>query len=436
MDDEPLDEFYRPAGATSRPRSKNTQPLDAEDFRGGAAGPRDPDDDTEEQPFLRSRRRVAVRQSILPRTRLGRIALGCGVVLGIAAIIVLAIAIRNFLDHDPRFRIDSASNIQIVGNSEVTRPELLAVFGSDIGRNLFFIPLATRRAGLERLPWVEHATIMRLLPNQLRIAVIERVPIAFVRVGNQIDLLDHDGVVLSMPASAMAAHHYSFPVVSGIAPGDPLSAREPRMRLYQRFLADLDSSGERISEQLSEVDISDPEDVKALMPAQGSDLLLHFGDQDFLARFRAYQAHRDEWRQQYPHLASIDLRDAPQVVLGMQKGYSDTAAAPDATAPDAPSPAATAKPATPHPAASAGKPAAPKSAPPVNTASTVNAASSVKAAAPQKTTVAQRSAPPKYVPAPRPAAVKAAINAARLRQQRAHAAAHAVHHPATRQVQP
>ena len=131
---------------------------------------------------------------------------------------------------------------------------------------------------------------------------MERTPVAFVRQGNTIGLVDAQGVLLHLSAAAMAAKHYSFPVVSGIAATDPLPVRAARMRLYQQFVNDLDSGGSKVSSQLSEVDISDPEDVWALLPAQGNDIQVHFGDSDFLARYRSYQQHLPEWRQQYPHL--------------------------------------------------------------------------------------------------------------------------------------
>jgi cell division protein FtsQ len=306
-EDQPLDQFYRPVAAP-KPRPERPLPNEGQE------------EVQEEEAFLRSRRRVPVRKGILPKTRMGRIALAAGSLTSIAVLILIAIAVRNFLDHDPRFRIETSSSIQVLGNSQVTRPELLAVFGSDIGRNLFFVPLSDRRAALENLPWVQHATVMRLLPNQLRVAVVERTPIAFVRTGNDVGLLDANGVILEMPPAMIAAKHYSFPVVTGIESRDPLSTRAARMHIYQRFVAELDAGGEKISEQLSEVDLSDPEDVRAVVPAEGSDILLHLGDQDFLPRFHSYQAHLAEWRQQYPRLASVDLRYDRQVVLEMQKG--------------------------------------------------------------------------------------------------------------------
>ena len=277
-------------------------------------------DDEDDEPFLRSRRRVVVRRGFLPRGRWGRIGFGAGAVALIGGLAWLGLAVRSFAAHDPRFRIDSSENIQILGNSEVTQAELLSVFGGDMGRNVFFVPLRERRTELERLAWVETATVMRLLPNQLRVSVTERSPVAFVRTGNEIGLVDHDGVLLTMDPKTMASRRYSFPVVTGIDAGDPQSTREARMKIYLRFIAELDSSGEKLSSQLSEVDLSDPEDVRALVPSEGSDLLLHLGDTDFLNRWHNYQQHLAEWKTQYPRLASIDLRYERQVVLEMQKG--------------------------------------------------------------------------------------------------------------------
>ena len=333
-DPDDIDEaFLRPASA-SRSRSGRDGAADRLTEKAvdsvGDTGPTARD----EQPFLRTRRRPPVRQGLLPawaRTRWGRVALLLAALTVAGGVVWTVLAIRNFLDNDPRFRIDTAASIQTVGNSQLTRDDLLSVFGADIGRNVFFIPLATRRLELERIPWVEHATVMRILPNQLRVAVRERTPIAFVRIGDRIELVDADGVILSMPPAMIAARHFSFPVVTGINPTDPLSVRTPRMHLYQRFIADIDSEGQKISSDLSEIDLSDPEDVRATLPAGSTDMLLHFGDEKFLARYHTYQQHLAEWQQQYPHLASVDLRYDTQVVLKMADGHAaDTGSAPAA----------------------------------------------------------------------------------------------------------
>jgi len=171
---------------------------------------------------------------------------------------------------------------------------------------------------------------MRLLPDQIRVNVVERQPVAFTRHGQQIGLVDASGVLLDMPAASMAAHHYSFPVVTGIDPGDPAASRQARMAVYGRLMTELDANNQHFSEQISEIDLTDPEDARVLLPAQGADILAHFGEDHFLERYQRYQAHIAEWRQQYPKLAAVDLRYEHQVVLEMASGVEATQPTADA----------------------------------------------------------------------------------------------------------
>jgi cell division protein FtsQ len=314
-DEEGFDDVFRPH-AVSRPRPPSS-------FQEIGATRSLSEEGDEDMPALRTRRRIPVKRGPLPRGRLGRILVISGVVGAFCAVIAVCMAVDSFFMTDARFRIDSASSIQVLGNSQVTRPELLSVFGGDIGRNIFHVPLAIRRAELEQLPWVDHATVMRLLPNQLRVAVTERVPVAFVRAGNQIGLVDRQGVLLDMPPAMMAAKRYSFPVVTGVTAEQAPDERASRMRLYEEFMGALSSAGNPAVSQLSEVDLSDPEDVRVLLPSAGSDLLVHFGSEDFAARWQRLEQKLPGWRQQYPRLAGVDLRYQRQTVLEMAKPVND-----------------------------------------------------------------------------------------------------------------
>jgi cell division protein FtsQ len=265
-----------------------------------------------------------------PIGALGRVLLGVCLLAVLGGLAASALFLKNCLATDSRFRIAGADHIEAVGLTEVSRARMLPVFGEDIGRNIFFVNLTDRRRQLEEIPWVERATVMRLLPDRIRVQVVERRPVAFVRQGQQIGLVDASGVLLTMPAAMMALHRYSFPVVTGIEAGDPLPARKARMAVYERMLVDLDANGQRLSEQISEIDLTDPEDARVLMPEQGADILAHFGEDRFLERYQRYKAHIAEWRQQYPKLVAVDLRYDRQVVLEMDTGAG--AAGADSTA--------------------------------------------------------------------------------------------------------
>jgi cell division protein FtsQ len=291
-----------------------------------------------------------------PRSRFGQVLLGTAIAAIIAAAVALGIITRSFLKRDPHFRIPGASSIQSSGLSEVNRTEILPVFGEDIGRNIFFVPLSARRKQLEAIPWVQQATVMRFLPNRISVSIVERTPVAFVRQGSQVELADADGVILSMPPAMMAQHHYSFPVVTGIDARDSLAARRTRMAVYQRFIAELDQNHQHLTEQVSEIDLSDPEDLRAVMPEQGSDILAHFGEDHFMQRLGVYKAHIGEWRSRYPKLIGVDLRYNGEIPLEMASDASESGGKPSAVSAEsrpnsAESNAAADKPAAPKPAA-------------------------------------------------------------------------------------
>ena len=285
------------------------------------------------------RKRPSIRLSFsrgLPQSTAGRVALVCGLLAVLGGSIAGLLFVRSYLLRDEHFVVQSSASVQIEGNAHLTRPQLFSVFGEDVERNIFNIPLTQRRAELESLPWVAHATVMRLLPNRVRVSISERTPVAFVRQGKEIGLVDANGVLLDLaspvdpdePSDNANAPPvpYSFPVLTGISAEDPLSTRAARMKIFTGFLKALDSTNEKISARLSEVDLSNPEDVKAVIPDMSRsadhplDILVHFGNDKYLDRYRKYQEHLPEWRAQYPKLASVDMRYERQVVLEMQPG--------------------------------------------------------------------------------------------------------------------
>ena len=274
----------------------------------------------DEPEYVPRRGRLGFRLSGLPRSMSGRIVLGVAVFGLLGAVAVAIAGVRYYLMHDPRFVLASSDDIQIRGAEHLTRDQVLSVFGADLERNIFRVSLGERQADLERLPWVAHADVMRLLPDTIRVQIAERTPVAFVRQGTQIGLVDGSGVLLDMPPDAAGNPHYSFPVLTGLSADETAQARGTRMAVYGQFMRELESAGQHLTDSVSEVDVSDPEDVRALITEGSSDILVHFGQQDFLRRYREFEQHLPEWRQAYPKLASADMRYEGQIVLEMQNG--------------------------------------------------------------------------------------------------------------------
>jgi cell division protein FtsQ len=300
----------------------------------------DPDDaldsrlldlEVEEEPaFLRAQKRVPVRRGPLPRKAANRLKIAL-VVVAIAGVLGgIALMTYRYGANSWRFRLDSSDQFEVAGIRHVSHAQIMEVMGGDIGRNVFFIPLAERKKQLEEIPWVESASVMRLLPNRLQIEIRERTPVAFVQIGSRIALIDGLGVVMDLAAGA--ARKYSFPVIVGIGHSEPLSTRAARMKIYAQLVRDLDSGGSNYSHDLSDVDLSDPEDVKVTIADPNGEVLVHLGSSDYLERFKVYVAHIQEWRQQFQKVRSVDLRYDRQVIVNPDENNPPQRVAPPKSA--------------------------------------------------------------------------------------------------------
>lgn len=270
-------------------------------------------DDDEDSRFLRTEKRVPVRRAALPKKARNLVKLGFIIAGVLMLLCMLGVGAWSYGTQSARFRIESSDNVEVTGVLNAPRAQVMEVAASDIGRNIFAVPLEERRKQLEAIPWVESASVMRLLPNRIAVHIQERTPVAFVQIGQRVSLIDAGGIVMGMGASRQA--RYSFPVVRGITETEPRSSRAAAMRIFNRLVRELDSEGANYSQGLSEVDLSDPENVKVTASDAGGAVTIFLGSSDFLPRFKLYVGHLAEWRQQFPNLQSVDLRYDGQIIV-------------------------------------------------------------------------------------------------------------------------
>ncbi|SRR5579871_659024 len=261
----------------------------------------------EEPQYLRRQKRVEVRKRIDSR----KIARVKTPLLSLAAILVLsgvAWGVSRFALSGEAFTLRPES-LEIQGAHYVARGQVAERFSGDIGHSVFRIPLEERRAVIEQIPWVERADLARLWPDRIRVMLHERAPVAFAQGSAGMQLVDSSGQFLERPVQAS----FSFPVVLGVNDQDPPGQRRSRMALFNAVVADLDREGTRYSLDISEVDVSDPEDAQVTVVDTA--IVLHLGSGDFLKRYKTYLAHIQEWQRDFPKIASVDLRYDNQVVV-------------------------------------------------------------------------------------------------------------------------
>jgi cell division protein FtsQ len=238
----------------------------------------------------------------------------------------------HFLLSSREMELIHPEQIVISGNHYAASPSVLNIFAVDRGKSVLRIPLDERRKEIEALPWVEHATVRRALPNRIEVDISERTPIAFLRESSDLALVDAHGFILDLPVES----DFHFPVITGITPDMPLDDRESRMQLFSGFAQQIESAHPGAVDEVSEVDLSDAHDVRATLTGiQREDstdassavsasaqpnpvdvpVVVHFGESDFAAKYQTLIEDIAQWRAKAGRIESVDLRFDREAVV-------------------------------------------------------------------------------------------------------------------------
>jgi cell division protein FtsQ len=113
------------------------------------------------------------------------------------------------------------TEVKITGQSETSELAVLDRLDIKQDPSLLTFDVDAARARVELLPWVSHATLKKLFPNTLEVAIAERTPYAIWQHGEELSLIDAAGKVIT---DAIDERYAGLPFVVG--PGAAERARE------------------------------------------------------------------------------------------------------------------------------------------------------------------------------------------------------------------
>ncbi|MGH9413794.1 MAG: cell division protein FtsQ/DivIB, partial [Terriglobales bacterium] len=229
-----------------------------------------------------------------------------------ALVLVACYGLYSLVFRSSWFLLQGSDQITITGARHTGIQRVRDVFSADLGRNTFFIPLSARRRAVERIPWVQKAAVLRLWPARLEVEIQERKPVAYARVGQNLDLIDAQGVLLERPAKG----NFDFPVLTGLDgihaanpnAGQWLAQRRVQIARWTALHAALQGLGQHSAYDISEVNLSHPDNVGARVSlSAGNSVLVDLGNRNFAPRFQLFLSQIASWRQKYPNMTSVDL---------------------------------------------------------------------------------------------------------------------------------
>src|SRR5438309_3104617 len=145
----------------------------------------------------------------------------------IALVILLAggiyvgvrVAAKRFFIDNPDYKL---SNIEVQTDGTLQRDQILGVANLHEGENIFRVNLARVHQQLQDLPQVDEVEVVRKLPSEIDIRIVERKPIAWITTEKQIAdpfasdaafLVDARGVL--MKEKKLLPEHLGLPLILG-----------------------------------------------------------------------------------------------------------------------------------------------------------------------------------------------------------------------------
>jgi cell division protein FtsQ len=121
--------------------------------------------------------------------------------------------LRDFRDSVANMTGFRITSIALAGQRRLTRDDVLATAGISGRSSLLFLDAGEARARLKANPWIAEATVLKLYPGRLHIAVTEREAFALWQRDGRVEVIADDGTVVEPFAGQLFA---KLPLVVGI----------------------------------------------------------------------------------------------------------------------------------------------------------------------------------------------------------------------------
>ena len=214
----------------------------------------------------------------------------------------------------PQLRVQ---HVSIKGAEKLSHGEVEALIDGLRGDHILTADLESYRVRLLQSPWVGTASLRRVLPSTIEIAVTERRPMGLARVDGRLFLIDATGVVIEEHGAQHA--QYDLPIIDGLE-GDARATGfliDPARAMLAARVIDSTAADPRVGPRVSQIDVTDAHDAVVLL--DGDRALLHVGDRQFVERLRASLTLAHPLRERLDDIDYVDLRFDERIYVRPRK---------------------------------------------------------------------------------------------------------------------
>ncbi|MGH9836022.1 MAG: cell division protein FtsQ/DivIB [Blastocatellia bacterium] len=293
----------RRTGKARAPRRSDTAPVARpRSSRGAAPGRRAP-----RQLSLFSREKLSQN---VTRT-------GGSILLSLLAIGCLVVLFYLFAGS----RFFRLRGVDVTGNKLLSVDDVEAMVRPNVPRGVFNADLEKIRKDLKDYPLIREAEVGRLLPDRLRVVIVERQPVALARRSDgSVVCVDDEGVMFG--DNSLWRGKTPPPLINGLAESGDRASEINRQYVmaYKRLLADLDQTEPPLSSRVDEVYFDEDQGVRLTLADSRVAVLI--GNEDFRARLNAALDVLDAVRRRDADALNVlRISDAERLLSGARIAY-------------------------------------------------------------------------------------------------------------------
>ena len=231
-----------------------------------------------------------------------------------------------FNDLTESAKIFHLDRITFEGLNRADASHLEQLINDVISENVLAASLFQVRSILESENWIKSAVVRRRLPDKIEVYIEERIPEAVAVIEGELKVVDREGIAL-----ASFGPKFEFldrPIIKGMISAAVEGARiwnSRRMKLYFDILHELDRGEKNYSKTISEVDLSETNQVRVIPTSEPVPVLL--GERDYLQRYETFVSRMDlvrEVKSRHGKIEWIDVTFTNRIILHTPRGQGQS----------------------------------------------------------------------------------------------------------------
>ena len=202
------------------------------------------------------------------------------------------------------------TNVKVTGNNRVTTKRIETIVNRVAVSGVWDTDIDQIRAELERVAYIRHASVSRILPGTIKVQIEERKPVAVARIGDSLKELDSDGTVLGdAPRSARNSSLILLGWDESIEENAEADNLE-RLEVYRQLVSEWKQYD--LVSRVSAVDLESTRNVEAHVIDSGEIVVLSLGNEKYVERLKEGLKHS---KGQGKRVSKVELNNTSPVVV-------------------------------------------------------------------------------------------------------------------------